>query len=99
MSKKIEPKKAKELIEKNKDDPSFRIIDVRTKEEFSENHVKGALNIDIHDDGFKKIISKLDRSKTYLVYCKAGGRCSSAAELMEESGFKKVYSVMGWLFD
>ena len=98
MSEKIDPKKAKELIEKNKDNPKFRVIDVRTKEEFSEEHVKGALNLDIYDERFDEVISKLDKDKTYLVYCKSGGRCGSAAELMDEMGFKKVYSVIGWLF-
>lgn len=98
MSKQVTPKEAKELIEKNKENPDFRIVDVRTKEEFSEEHVKGALNIDIYDERFEEVVSKLDKDKTYLVYCKAGGRCGSAAELMDKKGFRKVYSVMGWMF-
>lgn len=98
MSKQVTPKEAKELIEKNKENPDFRIVDVRTKEEFSEEHVKGALNIDIYDERFEEVVSKLDKDKTCLVYCKAGGRCGSAAELMDKKGFRKVYSVMGWMF-
>jgi len=98
MFKQITPKEAKELIEKNKNNTHFRIVDVRTKGEFDSEHLKGALNLDIHDERFEKIISKLDKEKTYLVYCKSGGRCGSAAELMDKKGFKKVYSVMGGLF-
>jgi|SRR3989338_5249703 len=99
MIKTLTAKKAKSIIEENKQNPQFRIIDVRTREEFSESHIKGALNLDLHDQRFEQTVAKLDKEKTYLLYCKTGGRCGAAAELMEKQGFKKVYSVIGWLFE
>ncbi len=89
---------AKEMIVRNKKNADFVILDVRTPEEFAEEHLSGAVNIDIHEDDFPEKIDKLDRKKTYLVHCKSGGRSRAAVELMLEMGFSKVYNVRGWMF-
>ena len=41
----------------------------------------------------EKQIDKLDKNKTYYIYCAAGGRSGDAAEYMEKNGFKKVYNL------
>jgi len=89
---------AKELIRKNRNNPRFVILDVRTPEEFTEEYLPGALNIDIYADDFEEKIAGLDRMGTYLVYCKSGGRSRAAVELMEELGFRNVYNGVGWMF-
>lgn len=71
------------------------ILDVRTPEEFNSGHVKGAVNLDIYNASFKENLSKLDKAKPVLVYCKAGGRSSDAAALMSELGFSEVYNFKG----
>ncbi len=96
--KEISVVEAKELILENKKNSHFVILDVRTAEEFVEEHLSGAVNIDIHDDNFAEKIDKLDWTKTYLVHCKSGGRSRAAVELMLEMGFSKVYNVKGWMF-
>ena len=68
----------------------FIIIDVRTREEFEESHVKGALNIDILQPDFQIEILKLDKSKTFKVYCRSGNRSSQALQTMNSIGFKDV---------
>ena len=75
------------------------ILDVRTPAEFSQEHLKGAVNIDIYDENFKDNLEKLDKKKTYLVHCHAGVRCFIAAEIMGSIGFKKMYSVNGNLVE
>ena len=37
----------------------------------------------------------MDKSKTYVVYCKVGGRSKIAQKLMKQSGFRNVYNVIG----
>jgi len=76
------------------------VLDVRTAEEFSEGHIKGALNIDIRkDDAFSKI-DKLDHKVKYIVYCRTNHRSGMAVDHMMKSGFKTVYQMMdgfpGW---
>ncbi|MDP3699182.1 MAG: rhodanese-like domain-containing protein [Nanoarchaeota archaeon] len=76
-----------------------KLFQDKTPSEFTKEHLKGAININIYDDNFKKNLEKLDKKKTYLVHCHAGVRCFMAAEVMEEKGFTKIYSVNGNLFE
>ncbi len=71
------------------------VLDVRTPEEYAEGYIGNAVNIDFYNPGFKAEISKLDKGKTYFVYCLAGGRSKSAFEIMQQEGFTKVYELNG----
>lgn len=71
------------------------LIDVRTTEEMNEGHLKGAMNIDFLSDEFLKRIEHLDKSKTYLVYCRSGKRAAKAGAAMKSAGFKKIISLDG----
>ena len=71
------------------------LLDVRTPQEYSDGHIPGSINIDFHGENFKAELEKLDKSKTYDVYCRSGKRSASAAEVMEEMGFKKVVNLAG----
>ena len=93
----ITPGQAAGLIKENGADPLFKIIDVRSAKEFSENWIKGALNIDVKAPDFKEKIEKLDRNGVYLAYCRGGVRSARAMNLMKEWGFKQVYNLAGGL--
>lgn len=69
------------------------VIDVRTEEEYQESHVKDSENIDILNPDFKTKISKLDKDKTYKVYCRSGNRSGQAEQLMKSLGFKDVENI------
>ncbi len=99
MNVEITAQEAKAFIEKNRKNSLLVILDVRTPEEFAEQHLPGALNIDIYDADFPEKIAALDRSKTYLVHCKTGGRSAAAVELMRGMGFAHISNVVGWMFD
>jgi rhodanese-related sulfurtransferase len=71
------------------------LIDVRTSGEYSQGHLAKATLIDIYSSDFKSRVSKLDKSKPVFVYCKAGSRSSSAAEVMSGLGFKEIYDLSG----
>lgn len=93
--KEISVKEARKHIKINERNHDFVILDVRTPAEYAEQHLKGAVNINIYYDHFKKNLLKLDKKKTYLVHCHAGVRCFMAAEIMESIGFARIYSVTG----
>jgi len=95
LIKNITPKEAFTLIENNGDNPNFVIIDVRTPQEFAEERIEGAINLDYYADTFKDELNKLDKNKTYLVYCRSGGRSGGTLDLMKELGFKEVYNILG----
>lgn len=71
------------------------ILDVRTQREFDYGHVENAIVVDIYKRSFREEISKLDKNKTYFVYCKTGIRSRSAVNYMMQSGFKKVCNIEG----
>lgn len=71
----------------------FVIIDVRTAEEFSDGYIKGALNYDIFDSIFQQKIAKLDKNKTYKLYCRSGNRSGQAERMMKTMGFADVENI------
>jgi len=71
------------------------ILDVRTPAETAQGMIKGAIEIDYKAEGFEEKLDKLDKEKTYLVYCKSGGRSSRTANKMIEKGFKSVVNLKG----
>ena len=93
----IDSKEAYGLI---KADSNIAILDVRTAKEFADGHVAGAVNIDVNQVDFAQKIDQLDRSKTYIVYCRSGRRSSKAVGIMATKGFKNLYNVsdgfVGW---
>jgi rhodanese-related sulfurtransferase len=83
------------LIEKHKNDPDFIIIDVRTPEEFSGEHIEGAKNINFFSTDFEKQLKNLDKEKICLIYCASGRRDAKSIEKMKNLGFKEVYNIKG----
>ena len=71
------------------------VLDVRTAGEFEEGFIPHARNIDIMGGRFADELAKLDKSKTYLVYCRSGNRSGSACSVMAANGFSKVYNLAG----
>jgi rhodanese-related sulfurtransferase len=72
------------------------VLDVRTKEEFTEGHLPKAVNIDVLDSAnFVQQIQTLNRRKKYVVYCRSGKRSVKASELLAVSQFKHIYNMEG----
>ena len=75
----------------------YMLLDVRSRREFSENHLNGAINIPLPE--VKRNIEKYvkDKSKKILVYCEYGGRSARAVKILEELGYINVYNLKGGL--
>jgi rhodanese-related sulfurtransferase len=86
----VEPAKAFEILKQNWQNPDFIIVDVRTPKEYEETHIPGAENVDLRSSDFRKEIDRLDRKKTYFLYCRTGVRSAQAMETMREMGFTNV---------
>ena len=91
----ITPIGAYNLIQENKDNSNFVILDVRTPEEFLGEHIENAVNLDYYSDTFRNDLDKLDKNKTYLIYCRSGGRSENAFNIMKELDFKEAYNMLG----
>lgn len=75
----------------------YIIIDVRSKREFKETHLNGAINIPLSD--IKRNIEKYveNKQKKILVCCEYGIRSKQAAEILENLGYTQVYNLKGGL--
>ncbi|HII06224.1 MAG TPA: rhodanese-like domain-containing protein [Methanotrichaceae archaeon] len=76
-------------------DPDFVILDVRTPQEYEMGRIEDSVNIDYHSPTFEADLEKLDRNKTYLVYCLVGIRSANAAKIMERLSFEDVRNMLG----
>ncbi len=72
------------------------LLDVRTDSEVAKGMIEGAIQIDYRKDNFRDEVAKLDSSKTYVVYCRSGGRSAKASKIMaEEYGHRNVKNLLG----
>ncbi len=71
------------------------ILDVRTPEECKNGMIEGAININFNAPDFESKTEALDKNKTVLVYCAAGGRSGRAKNLLHANNFKAVYNLKG----
>ena len=67
------------------------IVDVRTKEEYEELHIKDAINIPY--DEIDEYVD-LDKEKIIFVYCRSGRRSEIAFQTLTKLGYK-VYDMGG----
>lgn len=99
MWKKSENKKIKRDIKEisfediKKDE--YILIDVRSRGEYLEGHLNGAVNIPLST--IKKGINNIARDKKILVYCQSGVRGKKALKILEDLGYKDVYNLKGGL--
>ena len=83
-------------LTKIKNEKMALVIDVRTPAEWQQGVIDGAdIFIDYNGVNFKQELAKLDKSKTYVVYCRSGGRSAGASQVMVDNGFKHVINMQG----
>jgi rhodanese-related sulfurtransferase len=90
--KEISPEEAKENMKKGKYD---YVVDVRTEQEWTEEHLPYAISIPIGSlvtDLPKKIPN---RSARILFVCKKGIRASAVVVIAHKLGYKNIHSMTG----
>jgi rhodanese-related sulfurtransferase len=76
------------------------ILDVRTIEEFEISRIPKSINIDFYNpEIFMQEIGKLDKNRSYYIYCRTGVRSANSCHLMKELGFDKTYNLIGGIVD
>ena len=86
------------FVERVKADTSAIILDVRQPEEFAEGHLAQAINLDwLNQTVFINGLAKLNKQKTYYVYCRSGRRSQAAAGKLKAEGFQVIDLKGGYL--
>ena len=71
------------------------IVDVRTKEEFMQGHIDGAILMPIQTLADTAAQELGDKHQIILVYCRSGNRSKQAARLLMDMGYLHVYDFGG----
>lgn len=69
-------------------DKSYKIIDVRTEEEYKNGHIKNAINIPLD-----KIMANdfdLAKDENLVIHCRTNGRSKMALAHLEDLGYKNL---------
>ena len=72
----------------------YMIIDVRSKREFKETHLNGAINIPLPE--IRHNIEKYVKNKNekILMCCQSGTRSKNAVGILENMGYTQVYNLI-----
>lgn len=72
-------------------------IDVRTIEEYENDHIDGDVNIPIQGFSAATLASQLglDQDAKIGLYCASGGRAGRALIMLEEAGFTNAFNAGG----
>lgn len=73
------------------------IVDVRSPEEFEEEHYPNALNIPVEETQ-RRMNEYGDKTKPIIVYCASGARSAYAARFLKANGYTDVINA-GGLYD
>lgn len=93
---KIKSSKLKEMIENKKID---LIIDLRSVENYSKEHIPGAINIPINQIPDKLEFLEKYKDKNIVLYCGIGSQSLSAGKVLLLNGFKNIYSLSNGIKD
>jgi rhodanese-related sulfurtransferase len=76
-------------------DPTLRILDVRTPEEYASHRLPNATLIPVQD--LHTRWQELDPQANWLVHCEHGRRSLHACELLARAGFTRLANLRGGL--
>jgi phage shock protein E len=71
-----------------------KVVDVRTTEEFDEEHYPGALNISV-EEVQARLAEFGEKNTPIIVYCATGARSAYAARVLKMAGYTDVTNAGG----
>ena len=71
------------------------ILDVRTKGEYANGHIRGSANIPV--DQLNRNLKKLkSKNRPIITCCESGSRSGVARSILRSNGFTEVYNGGAW---
>ena len=74
---------------------NYILLDVRTREEYENEHIPGAICIPNETIGAEEIPELPDKDQLLLIYCRSGNRSKTAAAALAALGYSHVYEFGG----
>ena len=95
----ITPREAKAIMDT---ETGYVILDVRTKQEYDQGHIPGAVLIPDTEIAARAEKELTDKDRLILVYCRSGRRSKLAAEELVKLGYtniKEFGGVIDWPYE
>jgi phage shock protein E len=71
------------------------ILDVRSKGEYAQGHIKGSINVAV--DQLANNLNKFaNKNNPIITCCASGARSGMAKRILESNGYSNVYNGGGW---
>ena len=90
--KQISMEEAEDMMRRN---DNHIIVDVRTKEEYEEGHIPGAINIPNESIEGERPERLNDLDRIILIYCRSGNRSKQASQKLVELGYTNIVEFGG----
>ena len=92
---------AHELVSQNSGNKNFIIIDLRTRDDYDQGHIGGAISMNYYATNFQRMASQLDRDALIFMYCQRGKQSPMALRDFKKMGFTQVRildgGIAGWV--
>jgi hydroxyacylglutathione hydrolase len=76
-------------------DPNIQVIDVRKSSEFTEGHVKNAINLPLNEMTDLSLIANFEENQNLYVHCGGGYRSVIACSIFKSHGIHNIRNVIG----
>ena len=86
---------ADEAIALMETETDYILLDVRTRAEYEEKHIPGAVCIPNESIGTEEIPELPDKDQLILVYCRSGNRSKQASEKLVKLGYTNIVEFGG----
>ena len=80
-----------------KNDRNAILIDVRSPQEYKENHLNGSINLPLYDLERNCDKIKYNKEDTLIIYCQSGNRSKRALKILLDQGYTHLYEIKGGL--
>ena len=95
----VSPEQAKKMMDSSSD---FIILDVRTKDEYNDFHIKDAINIPDMEIRLRAEDIIPNKDKLIFVYCRSGRRSKIASKDLVDMGYTNIVEfggIVNWPYE
>ncbi|HEY9736633.1 MAG TPA: rhodanese-like domain-containing protein [Trichocoleus sp.] len=76
-------------------EPALTILDIRDRESFSYERIKGAMCMTLDDQFVETVSASLERERDIYLYGNSDEETARAAEMLRQAGFERVAALQG----
>ena len=78
-----------------KNDKEAILLDVRSPQEYRENHLSVSINLPLYniESNYNEMLP--NKEDTIIIYCQSGNRSKRAMQILQKEGYTNLYNIAG----